>query len=79
MDINQPDPRHQRMWSLLGAFVGALVFFGASFLLYTWLNPILEARSDWLRETQGFLFNMVPAATLIGGALGWWVARRGRR
>ena len=53
---------------------GALVGFGLTFLLYSWLNPILEARTDWLRELQGLLFTMVPFSTAAGAAVGWAVS-----
>jgi hypothetical protein len=54
---------------------GAIVGFGLTFLLYSWLNPILEARTDWIRELQGLLFTTVPLSTVAGAAAGWAVSR----
>jgi hypothetical protein len=68
-------PRQQwrtAAWILIGAAAG----FGASYLCYTWLNPILEARTDWLRELQGFLFTSILVATAFGAAVGWWISDR---
>ena len=53
---------------------GAIVGFALTFLLYTWLNPILEARTDWMRELQGLLFTTVPLSTVAGAAVGWAVS-----
>jgi hypothetical protein len=50
---------------------GAIVGFGLTFLLYSWLNPILEARTDWIRELQGMLFTLVPLGAITGAAIGW--------
>lgn len=58
------------------AVAGALIGFGTGYLLYEWLNPALEARTDWLRELQGLLFNLVLVCALAGIALGWWLGRR---
>ena len=71
-------PPGRRMWlrGILFAVVGAGVGFTAAYLLYMWLNPILEAKRDLLREAQGLLFTIVPLATALGGWLGWMVASR---
>lgn len=61
---------------LIGALVGAVVVFLITYLLYVWGNPILEARSDWLREMQGFLWSAIPVGTLVGALLGWRFARK---
>ena len=62
-----------RVWGqrVVATVAGALVGFGLTFLLYSWLNPILEARTDWFRELQGMLFTMVPLCTVAGAAVGW--------
>ena len=54
---------------------GAAVGFGLTLLLYFWLNPILEARTDWIREIQGLLFTTVPLSTVAGAAVGWALSR----
>ena len=59
----------------VAAVAGAIVGFGLTFLLYSWLNPILEARSDWIRELQGLLFTTVPLSTVAGAAVGWALSR----
>ena len=59
---------------VVATLAGALVGFGLTFLLYSWLNPILEARTDWFRELQGLLFTMVPFSTAAGAAVGWAVS-----
>lgn len=65
-------PPRAAAWMLAGAAAG----FGISYLCYTWLNPVLEARTDWLRELQGFLFTSILVATALGAAVGWWIAGR---
>jgi len=79
LEIDPQTSRIARWRPVLGGLIGALIFFGAAYWLYTWLNPILEARRDWLREMQGFLFTIVPLATAAGAVLGWWVVRPPRR
>lgn len=74
-------PRRRRtLASLLGATAGAAVGFGVAWVIYVSLVPVLEDRDDWLRELQGFLWNVVPLLTVGGAVLGWWFgrARRGR-
>jgi hypothetical protein len=67
---NSPPPR---AWAkrFAAADAGAIVGFGLTFVLYSWLNPILEARTDWMRELQGLLFTMVLLSTAAGAAAGW--------
>lgn len=55
----------------LAIIVGGAVGFLIAFLLYGWLNPVLEARRDWLRELQGILFTLIPLGTVAGCVLGW--------
>jgi hypothetical protein len=57
--------------------IGAAFAFVVTFVLYQWLNPILEARTDWLREMQGFLWSLIPVGTLVGALVGRrWGTRR---
>jgi hypothetical protein len=56
---------------ILAVVAGGAVGFLVAFLLYGWLNPVLEARGDWLRELQGVLFTLIPLFTVAGSALGW--------
>jgi hypothetical protein len=77
--IDPRTPPDERLRRVLAGLVGALVFFGFAYWLYAWLNPILEARRDWLREMQGFLFTVVPLATAAGAGLGWWLGRPRQR
>lgn len=65
-------PRRTLTWILFGAAAG----FGISYLCYAWLNPVLEARNDWLRELQGLLFTSILVATAFGAAVGWWIGDR---
>lgn len=63
-----------------GGLAGAALGFGVGYLIYGWLNPLLEARGDWLEEFQGALFNIVPLCIVVGAAVGWLLVRRlGRR
>jgi cytochrome c biogenesis protein CcdA len=64
---------------ILALVVGGAVGFGIAFLLYGWLNPVLEARRDWLRELQGALFTLIPLFTVAGSALGWSLGKTRRR
>ena len=63
-----------------GGLAGAALGFGVGYVIYGWLNPLLEARDDWLEEFQGALFNIVPLSIVVGAAVGWLLVRRlGRR
>ncbi|GEM_PF-2123652 len=75
-ESRNPQPNRLSPRAVLLGLIGAVVGFAAALLLYQWLNPILEARRDWLRELQGFLFTVVPLATALGAALGWWLDSR---
>jgi cell division protein FtsX len=68
--------RRQMALRGLGGLLGAALAFSGAYLLYQWLNPILEDRTDWIRELQGFLFTVVPLSTACGAALGWWIVGR---
>ena len=61
---------------LLVAIGFATAGFLATWLNYRWLNPQLEARTDWLRDTQGFLFTTIPVGTAAAAVVGWFVARK---
>lgn len=66
--------------AISGALAGAILGLAVGYLIYGWLNPLLEARDDWLEEFQGALFNIVPLCIVIGAAAGWLLVRRlGRR
>lgn len=65
------------MSRIMSTIVGAVAAFAVTFLLYLWLNPILEARSDWLREMQGFLWSLIPVGTLVGALVGRRWGNRG--
>lgn len=69
-----PEPRPVRVLAvvLLGAAAGGLV--GA--LVYEWLAPGLDARTDWLRDVQGLLWNLVPVLAVVGGLVALALARR---
>jgi hypothetical protein len=66
------------MLTVVCVVLGGAVGFAVGMLLYTWLNPVLEARRDWVRELQGFLFNVVLLLT-VGGAFAGGVFARGLR
>ena len=61
----------------MSTILGAVAAFAVTVLLYLWLNPILEARSDWLREMQGFLWSSIPVGTLVGALVGRRWGNRG--
>ncbi|NNE95170.1 MAG: hypothetical protein HKN24_04000 [Acidimicrobiales bacterium] len=60
---------------LLAAMVAATLTLIVTSTLYLWLNPQLERRSDWLRETQGALFSLIPVGTAVAALLAWYAAR----
>jgi len=62
-----------RTWAIV---IGGVIGFGIAFFLYIWLNPILEARRDWIRELQGVLFTLIPVGSVAGAMLGWGLSRR---
>lgn len=74
--MSQLTTRRTPVTRLVAALIGALFGFGLTVLVYFWLNPILEARTDWIRELQGFLFTMVPVGTVVGAAIGWALGGR---
>jgi hypothetical protein len=62
------------LWLATG--IGALVGFAIGATVYILLTPILEASDGFVRELQGLSWNLVPGLTLLGGVLGWALARR---
>lgn len=75
MNESRTPKRHGPLLHLLGATVGAAVGFGMAWVIYVSLVPVLENRDDWLRDLQGFLWNVVPLLTVGGAVLGWWFVR----
>lgn len=75
----QADSRRKPVTRVVAALIGALLGFGLTVLFYYWLNPVLEARTDWIRELQGFLFNIVPLGTAVGAWIGWALGDRKRK
>ncbi len=63
-------------WHIILAIVGAGAGIVIGYVLYLWLNPVLEDRTDWLRELQGFLFNLILLLAVAGAVAGWWIGRR---
>lgn len=57
---------------VLGAVAGGLV--GA--LVYEWVAPVLERRTDALREAQGLVWNLVPVLAVLGGFVAGRLAHR---
>ena len=78
MNESKTPNRHGPLLFLLGAIAGAAVGFGVAWVIYVSLVPVLEDRDDWLRELQGFLWNVVPLLTVGGAVLGWWFVRARR-
>lgn len=66
----------QGLKPLLFAVLCAAAAFVATWLNYRWLNPQLEARTDWLRDTQGLLFTTIPVGTVAAGVAGWYMAHK---
>jgi hypothetical protein len=56
-----------------GVLAGGAIGFAVGATVYLLLNPMLEDASGWIRETQGLLWNLVPAlgvqGALVGGLL----------
>lgn len=69
--VNKASSPRTSIRRILAVVVGGAVGFLIAFLLYGWLNPVLEARRDWLRELQGILFTLIPLGTVAGCVLGW--------
>ena len=68
----------QRAHTGWGAVVGAVIGFAIGAAIYLALTPVLEGSDGWIRELQGFAWNLVPGVTLLGAVLGWWVVSRRR-
>jgi len=58
-----------------GVVAGGAIGFGVAAAIYLLVNPMLEDASGWIRETQGLLWNLVPALTVLGGVLGGLLSR----
>ena len=67
-------PRPDRR-PFVAALVAGLLALAGTIALYSWLNPKLEARTDWLRETQGLLFSMIPIGTATAALIVWLAAK----
>lgn len=60
----------------VGVVVGAAAGFVVGWAVYTLATPVLEASDGLLRETQGLVWNLVPLMTVVGGVLGYRLAKR---
>ena len=60
----------------LGILGGGTVGFAVGAVVYVLLNPVLEDASGWIRETQGLVWNLVPALTVLGGLVGGLLLNR---
>lgn len=69
-DVAGAPSRTRRLAPLWGALVGAAAGGAAGVGLYLLLAPALEASSGWIRELQGFSWNLVPGLVIVGGLVG---------
>jgi len=60
----------------LGILGGGTVGFAVGAVVYVLLNPVLEDASGWIRETQGLVWNLVPALTVLGALVGGLLLNR---
>lgn len=61
--------------AVLGILGGAVIGFAVGALVYSFVNPMLEDASGWLRETQGLLWNLVPFLTVLSALAGGLLMR----
>jgi hypothetical protein len=69
-DTSGAPSRTRRFAPLWGALVGAVGGCAVGIGLYLLLAPVLEASPGWIRELQGFSWNLVPGFLLIGTLVG---------
>lgn len=62
----------------LGIVAGGLFGFAVGAGVYILVNPVLEESSGWIRETQGLLWNLVPALSVLGALIGGLLLNRSR-
>jgi hypothetical protein len=60
----------------LGVVSGGAIGFAVGAAVYLLLNPVLEDASGWIRETQGLLWNLVPALSILGALVGGLLLNR---
>ena len=60
----------------LGVVAGGAIGFAVGTAFYLLLNPVLEDASGWIRETQGLLWNLVPAMSVLGAVAGGLLLNR---
>lgn len=63
----------------LGILGGGIVGLAFGAVVYILVNPVLEDASDWVRETQGLLWNLVPFLTVLGALVGGLLLRRSEK
>jgi hypothetical protein len=63
----------------LGILGGGVVGFAIGAVVYILVNPVLENASGWVRETQGPLWNLVPALAVLGALVGGLLLNRSER
>ncbi len=59
-----------RLAGLWGALAGAALGFGVGAIGYLLIAPVLEESAGWIRELQGFAWNLVPGLTMVGAVVG---------
>lgn len=69
-DASGAPSRMRRFAPWWGALVGAVAGGAVGIGLYLLLAPVLEASPGWIRELQGFSWNLVPGLLIIGALVG---------
>jgi hypothetical protein len=69
-DTSGAPSRTRRLAPLWGALVGAAAGGAVGVGVYLLLAPVLEASSGWIRELQGFSWNLVPGLLIVGALVG---------